>query len=188
MTIQLLAKDDHFGDDSITSEEKWSLYVDHFVQLQTTESSRIRKREPFLKRNLPYSGSIPDDATANVETKSGLELKICLNTYKIFFVNNTEDYFVRRGIDKSRHQAELKSRHEKFRAWLDSSNGWKKFVPSKQSCDAKEEEFEQWVAGGDISIITEQDEGRHFRKFVYESDNLLADEDNEDNEMDVDQE
>lgn len=94
LTVQLLGKDDHITDDSISSEEKWSLYVDQFVQLSTTEGINVKRREPFLKRNLPKE--VGDDPPLNVETVSGLELKICVNTYKIFFVDNTEDYFRRK--------------------------------------------------------------------------------------------
>jgi paired amphipathic helix protein Sin3a len=92
--LQLLGKDDHIGDDSISSEEKWSLYVDQFVQLSTTEGINLKRREPFLRRTLPVE--VGDDPPLNVETQSGLELKICVNTYKIFFVDNTEDYFRRK--------------------------------------------------------------------------------------------
>jgi histone deacetylase complex regulatory component SIN3 len=94
MTIQVLGKEDQLSDDAISSEEKWSLYVDQFVQLSTTENGSSKRRDPFLKRNLPTH--VGEDPPLNVETKSGLELKICVNTYKIFFVDNTEDYFRRK--------------------------------------------------------------------------------------------
>ena len=94
MTMQVLGKEDQLSDDAISSEEKWSLYVDQFVQLSTPESNSLQRRDPFLKRNLP--SHVGEDPPLNVETKSGLELKICVNTYKIFFVDNTEDYFRRK--------------------------------------------------------------------------------------------
>ncbi|KAJ3325830.1 Transcriptional regulatory protein sin3 [Gonapodya sp. JEL0774] len=95
LLVQLLGKDDLFADTTISSEEKWSLYVEGFTQLTPTIGARKdRDREPFLKRSLP--NVIPEEPPTNVETISGLELKICLNTYRIFFVENTEDYFARR--------------------------------------------------------------------------------------------
>jgi paired amphipathic helix protein Sin3a len=186
LTIQLLSKDDDFGDDSITSEEKWSLYVDHFVQLSTTEGGRLKRREPFLKRTLP--DSIADEVPSNVETRSGLELKICLNTYKIFFVNNTEDFFVRRGVDRSRRSADRRARHLKFRAWLDSANGWRKFIPSKQNTEGREREFEEWVLGDDVAVSAVSDEFQSFRRFAYTKPALVGEAAAEDDEMDVDQE
>jgi len=94
-TVQLLAKEDYVHDDSITTEEKWSVYVDHFVQLSSkTISGSDCRRQPFLKRNL--LSHPPSNDAERVTTRSGLELKICVNTYKIFFVDGTEDYFRRR--------------------------------------------------------------------------------------------
>ncbi len=119
-TMQILAKNDHFNDESITAEEKWSLYVDHFVQLSTTEGVRLKGSEPFLKRTLPES--IPEDPPTNIETQSGLELKICVNTYKIFFVHNTEDFFKRFVSDPYDIEVDASKRSAKFHEWLETQN------------------------------------------------------------------
>ena len=133
MTVQLLGKEDQISDEAISSEEKWSQYVDQFVQLSSTENALGERREPFLKRSLPTH--VGEEPPLNVETKSGLELKICVNTYKIFFVDNTEDYFRRKrqsssstlGL-KTDHEASIslsKKRTLKFHEWLNSDRGWK---------------------------------------------------------------
>jgi len=122
LTIQLLGKEDHVADDAITSEEKWSLYVDQFVQLSTIENPNMKRRDPFCKRNLPIQ--VGEEPPQNVETKSGLELKICVNTYKIFFVDNTEDYFRRSRNTKPKVQSSKVV--AKFNDWLNSENGWKR--------------------------------------------------------------
>jgi paired amphipathic helix protein Sin3a len=142
LTLQVLRQEDYILDDYISSEEKWSLYVDHFVQL-SKESAVLKRKEPFLSRNLPKD--IGEELPKNVFTHSGtgggawvrgrlgthigllllhacyliqspppsplpplhhpsstapprpgLELKICVNTYKIFFVDGTEDFFFRK--------------------------------------------------------------------------------------------
>ncbi|KAJ3372348.1 Transcriptional regulatory protein sin3 [Kappamyces sp. JEL0680] len=136
LTIQLLGKEDQVSDEAISSEEKWSLYVDQFVQLSTPENASLQHRKPFLKRNLPTQ--VGEDPPLNVETKSGLELKICVNTYKIFFVDNTEDYFRRKrstnnssllGLtetEKTRSYTEMQERKSrKLHSWLSSDRGWK---------------------------------------------------------------
>lgn len=125
MTIQILGEEDQILDSRISSEEKWSLYVDQFVQLSSFEHP-LKVRNPFLRRNLPAYTS--EDLPLNVETKSGLELKICVNTYKIFFVDNTEDYFyvkpstnpasMLKKLNLDREQEITKSK--KFRFWLNS--------------------------------------------------------------------
>jgi hypothetical protein len=119
----LLGKEDSISDETVSSEERWSLYVDHFIQLSTTQGIRMpHRREPFLRRNLPLKA--PDEPPIGVETRSGLELKICINTYKIFFVEHTEDYFCRRAErasamkDLARREKCLEIRRKKFTEWL----------------------------------------------------------------------
>ncbi|KAJ1550052.1 Transcriptional regulatory protein sin3, partial [Cladochytrium tenue] len=90
-----LTKDDPISDDSASTEERWSRYVDHYISMSGTDG--VKAKEPFLHRNLPTSAPSYRDEAEGVELSSGLELKICINTYKIFFVENTEDYFCRRG-------------------------------------------------------------------------------------------
>lgn len=50
LTIQLISKEDYLTDSSISSEEKWSVYVDRYMQLGATEGIHIKPNEPFLKR------------------------------------------------------------------------------------------------------------------------------------------
>lgn len=134
MTIQLLSKEDQISDEAISHEEKWSLYVDQFVQLSSPDNAAVKRRDPFLKRNLPTH--VGEEPPLNVETRSGLELKICVNTYKIFFVDNTEDYFCRKRsfsvnseTQKLNLRAEMeRKRTQKFRAWLESEKGWKGII------------------------------------------------------------
>jgi paired amphipathic helix protein Sin3a len=151
----LLGKEDQITDDTITSEEKWSLYVDQFVQLSTTESVTLKRSDPFLKRNLPLQ--VGEDPPLNVETRSGLELKICVNTYKIFFVDNTEDYFRRKAnngkflglsLNERENSEKLKrnSRSEKMLNWVESLTGWKAGL-SEQEALHLNKAYESWKKG-----------------------------------------
>ncbi|KAJ3415607.1 Transcriptional regulatory protein sin3 [Chytridiales sp. JEL 0842] len=154
LTIQLLGKEDPISDETVSSEERWSLYVDHFIQLSTTQGIRMpHRREPFLRRNLPLK--VPDEPPSGVETRSGLELKICINTYKIFFVENTEDYFCRRSdralwmSDKERREKALARRREAFQQWLkrrergEPEEPHKPLVPPRRRVEAREEYEEE---------------------------------------------
>jgi paired amphipathic helix protein Sin3a len=151
MTMQILGKEDQVTDDTITTEEKWSLYVDQFVQLSNTDTVSLSRREPFLKRNLP--AQVGEEPPLNVETRSGLELKICVNTYKIFFVDNTEDFFRRKkpssgatstqGILENSHLVE---RSKKFGEWVDSDRGWKRGMTSSEGIELVKQ-YENWTRG-----------------------------------------
>ncbi|KAI9028606.1 hypothetical protein DFJ74DRAFT_659454 [Hyaloraphidium curvatum] len=117
LTFQLLGKDDYSDDTTISQEEKWSLYVDRFVQLNATEGYTTRRREPFLKRHLP--AEVPNDPPNNIVTHSGLELKICVNTYRITWVQNTEDYFHHKHEKNSGEsmRAMRRARNARFHSW-----------------------------------------------------------------------
>jgi paired amphipathic helix protein Sin3a len=143
-----LGKEDQVSDETITSEEKWSLYVDQFVQLSTSETPNVNRRDPFCKRNLP--AQVGEEPPLNVETRSGLELKICVNTYKIFFVDNTEDYFRRKPAVTLRTDEQVsQKRTEKFNNWLDSQKGWKSGLTSLEAKEL-EEHYRDWIAGKGI--------------------------------------
>ncbi|KAJ3249630.1 Transcriptional regulatory protein sin3 [Chytriomyces hyalinus] len=147
LTMQLLTKEDAVLQDSTSVEELWSVYVDQFIQLTgnsngvgyndphaiqlprrghavhfATNNGPVFGSEPYLRRTLNLDvehspGGILNDA---IEMRSGLELKICLNTYKMFFVEDTEDYFARRGMKKAgRTAASNAQAKEKLNAWIE---------------------------------------------------------------------
>ncbi|KAJ3087675.1 Transcriptional regulatory protein sin3 [Quaeritorhiza haematococci] len=174
MTIQLLGKDDQLSDDTYSSEEKWSLYVDHFVQVSDSETVQPQQQvlPPFLQRNLPPT--ISEDPPADVEARGGLELKICVNTYKIFFVDNTEDYFRRKKAVSSRAGFEegKEIRSKKFRQWLTSRSGV--FGPGAGAC-------ENWFLGngdagskGGMKVVIVDEPGKHCRMFVSSLGSLVG--------------
>ncbi|KAI8900508.1 hypothetical protein BC833DRAFT_618450 [Globomyces pollinis-pini] len=173
MSMQLLGKEDQVSDDNISSEERWSLYVDQFVQLSSTESANSKRRDPFCKRNLPTH--VGDDPPLNVETRSGLELKICVNTYKIFFVDNTEDYFRRKrstnhssllGLtlnERLKTNSQIRQqRHNKFRKWLDSDKGWKATLTPEDAAK-QSDEFDKWIVGDNSQLTSHVSEYESYR-------------------------
>ncbi|KAJ7726062.1 hypothetical protein DFH07DRAFT_246063 [Mycena maculata] len=90
MTFQLIGKDDSSFDDSEVLTGRWQSYIDSFVSTEVTEGvSASRVRRPFLRKNLP---STVENAPPNVVTQDGLEIKICVRTYRLFFVSRSEDY------------------------------------------------------------------------------------------------
>ncbi|KAG0077520.1 Transcriptional regulatory protein sin3 [Linnemannia elongata] len=131
MSIQLLSKNDYTLDTAISSEEKWGYYIDSYVLLTPTEGVLPSNFPTFLKRNLPEH--IPDEPPQDIITHSGLEVKICINTYKIFFVNSTEDFFKRKGSSPSKEK--LKEGRAKRLGKMDS---WLKAAFEEQEADPAE--------------------------------------------------
>lgn len=83
------------------SKTKWMRYVERYVRLESTDphleaAINVSKRPIFLKRNVTRTGFT--DATAamsSVVFNNLLECKICMNTYKMYFVIKSEDFFFR---------------------------------------------------------------------------------------------
>ncbi|KAJ6607345.1 hypothetical protein B0H10DRAFT_2071870 [Mycena sp. CBHHK59/15] len=90
MTFQLIGKDDSSFDDSEVLTGRWQSYIDSFVSSDVTDGVSVnRTRRPFLRKNLPPGVR---DAPPNVVTQDGLEIKVCVRTYRLFFVSQSEDY------------------------------------------------------------------------------------------------
>ena len=68
-----------------------------------------------------------NDDPNNIEIVNRLECKICINTYRMFFVENSEDYFHRRGSSLTPEQLFKirKSKKDKLTKFLDGNSGWK---------------------------------------------------------------
>ncbi|KAF8893642.1 hypothetical protein CPB85DRAFT_1230305 [Mucidula mucida] len=115
MTIQLIGKDDTSFDDSEVLTGRWQEYIKAYVSTSPTSSSLGRVRSPFLKRNMPVH---PKEPTAR--TSDGLEIKVCVRTYRLFFVQDTEDYLwkIRDKEETERSDRNLRKRNLLRKKWL----------------------------------------------------------------------
>ncbi|EPZ36097.1 Paired amphipathic helix domain-containing protein [Rozella allomycis CSF55] len=68
-------------------EEKWSLYVDNYMKQDLNDI--IKDRPPLMLKKSKRS------SFSNLVASFNLECKICVNTYKMFFVENSEDFMFR---------------------------------------------------------------------------------------------
>lgn len=119
-TIQLLdsTQKPRFLDLSF-NKEKWSEYVDSYVQSEASNLD-IRRHHVFLLRS-QKKGATPK-AMENVIIQNKLECKICLSTYRLFYVEDTEDFFYRKEQLTKKYHPSTKAR-DKFRAWHNARLG-----------------------------------------------------------------
>ncbi|KAF7312188.1 HDAC-interact domain-containing protein [Mycena indigotica] len=118
ITFQLIGKDDPNLEDSEVVTGRWQSYIESFVSPHLSEgvlASRVR--QPFLRRNLPAAARRPPP---NAMTADGLEIKVCVQTYKLFYVAQTEDYLFK---PRSREEveamsAQVKRKDESREKWL----------------------------------------------------------------------
>src|ERR1700732_1595586 len=89
--IQLLNQEDLTSDQASTREEKWAYYVDSFLMHADTEgvpSDMINTS--WLRRTITFHDSYVEGGTF----VHGLQVKVCFNTYKLFYMVDTEDTLV----------------------------------------------------------------------------------------------
>jgi C-terminal domain of Sin3a protein len=90
--IQLLNKEDLTLDQASTREEQWAYYVDSYYMHADTEGVATEMlAAPWLRRSVASVDSLQESTLLINE----LQVKICLNTYKLFYLVNTEDTLVR---------------------------------------------------------------------------------------------
>ncbi|KAJ9479073.1 Transcriptional regulatory protein SIN3 [Pseudozyma hubeiensis] len=110
LLIQMLSKDDLTLDDARTAEQSWLQYMSSFSLWTPTEGLAAEAQAPFIKRSLSSDASADKEANeARYVTRSGLEIRICLRTFKLFFAHGTEDVFVRVRSDDEKAELDRKA-------------------------------------------------------------------------------
>ncbi|KAI0371352.1 hypothetical protein BV20DRAFT_965547 [Pilatotrama ljubarskyi] len=120
ITIQLIGKDDGSYDDSEVHTGRWQSYIESFVSHHYTagvpSSSTIRR--PFLLRT---KVPVPSGGMPEILARGGLQIKVCVRTYRLFFVSNSEDVMFRLSSAEERADARklVEKRNEQRRKWLE---------------------------------------------------------------------
>ncbi|KLO14002.1 hypothetical protein SCHPADRAFT_851670 [Schizopora paradoxa] len=120
MTVQLIGKDDSNFDDFDMFSGRWQAYIDSFISDEDTKGSpKGKAKPPFLARNLRKVNK--DPLEAGFYGRSGLEIRVCVRTYRLFFVADTEDVLIRHWTQKDIEDVERRSqqRMKAARKWLD---------------------------------------------------------------------
>ena len=125
LLIQMLSKDDLTLDDARTVEQSWLHYMSSFSLWTPTEGLPAEAQAPFIKRSLSAHGANENDGgETRYVTRSGLEIRICLRTFKLFFAHGTEDVFVRIRPDEEKAEFKRKAavvdkrRSQRWDDWL----------------------------------------------------------------------
>ncbi|KAH7918661.1 hypothetical protein BV22DRAFT_1076029 [Leucogyrophana mollusca] len=121
MTVQLLGKDDSSVDDSEALAERWHSYIDSFVSDDSTHGlSSARVRRPFLRKNIPPS---KPPTPPEVLARGALEIRVCVRTYRLFYVSGTEDFLWRTSPAEDVPRARLDAKAGERRRWVEKVEG-----------------------------------------------------------------
>lgn len=152
----MLNKDDStFDENGMTPEQRWSYYTASFINRQPTEGLNSEKiRMPFLERNRPGDPDEVDDPRLTpVINHEGLLLRVAVNSYKLTYDKDTEDWFVhndeirtggKEGIEEAA-RAHVK-RAERFQERFVKNNKWIREA-SKEEVETGLSEYTTWIEG-----------------------------------------
>ncbi|KAK4047774.1 hypothetical protein OIO90_006073 [Microbotryomycetes sp. JL221] len=124
LSIQLLGKDVIPVEDLTTCEREWMQYVRKFVLDEPTPSVKPEPGAvPYLSRNsrkimaqLPEPSRMPDNLTIH----ANLHSRVCMRSYKLFFVPRTEDFLYRaQPTLPSSNEQDRASRIKRFNAFIE---------------------------------------------------------------------
>jgi paired amphipathic helix protein Sin3a len=141
LTFQLLSKDGSSLDDAEVLSGRWQAYVEGFVsETETPGVPASKVRRPFLRRCVFSTPShspsafelplilylvrslpkIPADGQ-DFYARGGLEIKVCVRTYRLFYVSRTEDVLwrVQVAAERERAAARLVLRDAGRTRWLE---------------------------------------------------------------------
>ncbi|KAJ2926800.1 hypothetical protein H1R20_g10317, partial [Candolleomyces eurysporus] len=118
ITVQLIGKDDSRFDDSEVLTGRWQSYIESYVSSDATSGvSQSKMKMPFLKRNIPAAVK---ETQPDVSSQDSLEIKICVRTYRLFYVTKSEDFLwkYRPKDEMEKSFAKLKRRSALRQEWL----------------------------------------------------------------------
>ncbi|KAJ2473489.1 hypothetical protein GGI02_000807 [Coemansia sp. RSA 2322] len=141
MTIQLLRREDITLDEAVTEEERWAYYVDSYVLFEPTEGvPRLQQSRPrpYLSRHLHA-----DECDYAISSRSNLEIKIAVNTYKLCFLTGTEDIYVNHTRRAVLENAAAKTAYDE--QWVARTNKWHQWVEQAGAANQGAEPTEWWI-------------------------------------------
>ncbi|KAI6037598.1 hypothetical protein EDC04DRAFT_2897379 [Pisolithus marmoratus] len=130
MTVQLLGKDDSTAYDAEILAERWQAYIDTYVSENATRGfPSARLKGPFLQKNLPLDTEI---ALPDLTAQGRLEIRVCIRTYRLFYVPGTEDYLHRRyqDMEKDGLERRIGKAKQRQKLWLDKVKAGKDWSPT----------------------------------------------------------
>ncbi|WFC97391.1 hypothetical protein MYAM1_000102 [Malassezia yamatoensis] len=95
MQIQLLSHDDLTLKDPQDDEQRWLQYIASYCLYAPTEGIPAECHAPLLKRNLPAEPELLDERDVHYIVRNALDIRVCMRTYRLFFVQGTDDVFAR---------------------------------------------------------------------------------------------
>ncbi|CAO3630909.1 unnamed protein product [Cunninghamella blakesleeana] len=131
LSIQILGNNDDYDRNKQDGYDEYvSNYIDWANATTGVNSSNLTSR--FLKRNMKKCTD--EEARSNIIVRSGMQYKICRDTYHMFYIIGTEDVYMR--LPSSTSLQPSHSSSSKWKTWLESDKGWSKGLTDKDQAES----------------------------------------------------
>jgi len=106
--------------DSARYEKEWAVYMDSYIANPSTKGLCKEVKSPVLARNLRAGQDQFPNRSDDLVAVSGLEMRIAIGSYTVFYLPNTEDCLFRtRPSSNDVEQGTGKTRVKQFLTWVD---------------------------------------------------------------------
>lgn len=138
----------------LDKDEKWNYYIQTYMMCAPTEGIPLdRTRKVFLQRGYPVEKDLPAHSDVGTVVRENMEVRICVNTYRLFFMPSTEDLVVK---DPSQWERLPKGATEKRKKmWTEKvlpGLGWMKGA-SKDEIESRQKEWDAFLRGGEPVVV-----------------------------------
>lgn len=141
MAIRLQARNEQTFPPPPSADEKWKYYIQTYSLIPPTEGVPLNECKPvFLTRNQPTEKQIAD--AKSPEVRENMEVRVCVNTYRMFFQAGTSDMILRPPGVVDPKVAE--KRREKWRGEVLPKLGWLKEADEKE-VEKRQKEWDEFA-------------------------------------------
>jgi paired amphipathic helix protein Sin3a len=120
-----------------------------------------RCQRVFLRRGYPSEGDLNIDTSKSI-VRENMEVRICVNTYRLFFQQHTEDLVMKHPKYWAKPPAGATKKRKKIWKEVLGGLGWMKDASEEEKAQ-KQRDWEQFLKGG-LKRRTEEAEGERAEK------------------------
>ncbi|KAL7273296.1 Transcriptional regulatory protein sin3 [Rhizina undulata] len=159
-TIRFVPRDEVTVNNDLDKDERWNYYIQTYMMSSPTEGIPLERcRKVFLRRNLPDEDDMSEAGSPRDPSSSSdgacfeerMTVRICVNTYRLFFKEGAEDFIVQTRKFRTGRGSERLGRvkEARKRRWHEEVLGKSPWMEGLSEAEKRKKcrEWETFVAG-----------------------------------------